>query len=228
MAGSMPPGRLVASGADLDPKPRLPPLQERLGLVHGDCDEPGTEPSRVADGPELPPGDGPGGLHGVSRDGPVTADRHAHAVHFIVVGSDDAREGGLVTGSRRCQDLREVRPGHAAHRFHTPKTLGWGRSVSGGCNFADSREPRPMAIPTSAPRRSRWDRLGRGLSVIWSPTRSTSWKLTRESWAGPRPVAGVGETDEPLAHRRDHPSTREETRTLAGRASADGTGDDEV
>ena len=46
---------------------------------------------------ELAPGDGPGRLDGLVREVDVTGDRIADPGHVVVVGRDDAREGGLVT-----------------------------------------------------------------------------------------------------------------------------------
>ncbi len=108
----MPPERLLGIGVDLDQRAPLPLLQQRLGLVDRDRDEPRPEASRVADGAELPPGDRPRGLDPIGRDGLVTTHRHADAIHLVVVRLDDAGEGQ----SHHRRPLTRGRPRRPAER----------------------------------------------------------------------------------------------------------------
>ena len=93
--------------------------QELLDLPDCDRDEPGTELGRATDLAQLLPGHQPGCLHRLIRDGIVTGDGTADPAHVLVVRSDDAAEGDLVTGDRRREEARILPIHRPCHRPHT-------------------------------------------------------------------------------------------------------------
>jgi hypothetical protein len=43
-----------------------------------------------------------------------------YTTHVLVVGSDELREGVIVTGRRRCDDAREILSNDPGHGLHIP------------------------------------------------------------------------------------------------------------
>ena len=119
VAGSTPPAGSDGTGEGLDLRASVTLAHELLRLVDRDRDEPGTESLGLSHRTELAPGDGPGRLHGVGRDGVVMADRDADAMHLRLVGRDDATEGDLVAGDRGRHDLDEVGVSGRGHGLHS-------------------------------------------------------------------------------------------------------------